>query len=773
MLVPFDHPEGSANVGVAHPPEEELKRMGLNKPGPDFERSYEGKFGKSIAWKSLSEDAEASLDPTTEAFQFEDFVGADYASTTDWSNSAAYLYRAVQSDSDLVQELRLATDDGFRVWLNGSLVKEISGPRELKQKGRLELPLQEGTNHLLIKVVNGAGAWGFSLERKTEFTPKVRQAMQREINSAIDLGVDYLLKSQQVDGSWGYDQANYRNGQTALSIYALLESGVKEQHQAIQRALAYLELEEPKKTYSNAVQILALAATRNEKHKGWIEDLIDLMRDWQDGDFAYPTGHNDLSCSQYGAFAYWIASQRGVDVPKKAWIELAKATVKYENDDGGMAYRPRGESTGSMTVAGLTVLSLCEQALGKDGVPRQVRKDFARIKEGALRWLIDNFEVESNPAVTDGKRQRWAYYYLYGIERLAALLEVDRFGEHEWYWLGAEHLLAAQGEDGAWTTVNGEAETNTSFALLFLNRATATASGPGVSRKQGRQYATDDPESLVVMRAKGDTPLNIWLSEVRPQVLETHGQEGPAGSGLYLEAIEYKADGEVIAKVETDSSKPWTSEPYATQHIFKERGDHEIQMVLHFAKLEGQEELAPVESPVIKVRIDERLEPWMLDYVNDRSSNLALGAKKELTASSKYGEASNNTHNAGKAFDGLPGTSWISNKEDPAPELRADFKKSVRVDRILLSHAANTEVHWGDWDRAKLIAIDFGRKGEVHTVEIDPESRRKHVFELPKATKISKLRIRILERETGSTHPGCVGFSEIELRYGEEKKRKR
>lgn len=125
---------------------------------------------------------------------------------------------------------------------------------------------------------------------------------------------------------------------------------------------------------------------------------------------------------------------------------------------------------GSMTASGLAALFICKSRL--EGTPKwgplQARVDQAL--RDAAAWLAKNYSISSNPSGTIH-----AYYYLYGFERAGILGLIGRFGEHDWYMEGCDHLLKSQLGNGEWNAAlrgTGGPVPDTCFALLFLARGT-------------------------------------------------------------------------------------------------------------------------------------------------------------------------------------------------------------------------------------------------------------------------------------------------------------
>lgn len=65
-------------------------------------------------------------------------------------------------------DLLAGADDAHRIWLNGNLIseKKRTGPMTLGDIACKALPLQQGWNHLLVKVVQGNGNWQFCAQLK-------------------------------------------------------------------------------------------------------------------------------------------------------------------------------------------------------------------------------------------------------------------------------------------------------------------------------------------------------------------------------------------------------------------------------------------------------------------------------------------------------------------------------------------------------------------------------------------------------------------------------
>lgn len=193
---------------------------------------------------------------------------------------------------------------------------------------------------------------------------------------------------------------------------------------------------------------------------GAFERALDFALAWQDADG--PKARRLLPASEPGGTPYVIDSQDRA----RGWPYLAQ---------------PAAVRTGSMTTAGIAILSIAHDALLR---PRALpRYDAARQRQVAqaiqdgFAWLDANWTVARNAGAG---APNWHHYYLYGLERAAALCGRPLVGLHDWYVEGAQHLVGSQKTDGRWSTgalgMPGEMEASdlldTAWAVLFLERAT-------------------------------------------------------------------------------------------------------------------------------------------------------------------------------------------------------------------------------------------------------------------------------------------------------------
>jgi hypothetical protein len=597
--------------------------------------------------------------------------------------------------------------------------------------------------------------------------PKDDTELPAQVNQAIDHGCDWLLEHQSMDGSWTPEQPNYRNGATALSVYALLKSGIRKDHPAIVRALEWMKGGEPRETYTLACQIMALHALEDPAFDALIKKLGEaLLANQQTAggfDYGFQAG-GDLSNTQYAALGLRLAALHGLRIASDVWEKMAASALAAQKPDGNGAYAPLGFAykadstpTGSMTAAGITILWICDEQLkghSKHG-------SLAALARRGVLWLAQYFGVDCNPKLGS----KWQNYWLYGLERVAALLKADKIGEHDWYREGARWLVDHQKPEGYWAVSEADV-LDTCWALLFLTRATAVVSG--VPPRAARIYGDDRPRDAISIRASGDSPLTFWISSWGEVEKATYEWPKEEGRGLHVKSVEWFATpvggaagaAEIaIGKVERDARQPCGRERFGAQWSFSLPGRYRIRAVAHVAAPPAPpgEAMADadLESKPLEVHIREVLDPELMQYARDPQLDLLRNQKPNVYESSRRDE-----YWPGRfAVDGLLTRCWASNDADPTPTLTIELEKPVRASDLLVTPA----VIDGDHPcRIAKLAVTLNGKGPPLELEMGPDDHRKSRLHF--GTQIvRKIELKVV----AATHPEAahrgVGLAEVEL----------
>ncbi len=746
LLGPFDNPRGGRDVATPTPLEKLLKKMKGGWPWPYLNETWKGKGRVRLRWTQVT-----PADPTgafdTGKVDITRVLPEEFR-VQGWNwHTTVYLYRTLEVESATTLDIRAGSDDGLRLWLNGELLVDAGALRGLNPYAhRVRLELVPGTNHLLAKVAQEGGAWAFQAEL-------VRPFDKSRVAVAIRKGADYLLASQLLDGSWGEHQSAYRNGQTALSVYALLKSGLPPEHPAVLKALAWLRLEPPTRTYSLACQMMAVAATGREEYLPWMEEMLADLLSWRDRStkvWAYPHGHPDLSNTQYAALGLRAAAELGLEIPERVWLELAEAVLGFQERPPpgasrgiplGFAYHrePPKLATGSMTTAGVGTLRIVRDALG-ESMPDSLALGVDRAMDQGVRWLAEHWDPATNPGRSG---MIYLYYYLYGVERVGSLLGLDHLGDADWYEDGAALILGAQADDGHWSASGYWPETNTAFALLFLRRATrhvVTDVRGTMDARLRRSPGGEEVPAVLVVVAKGDS--TFWLEKL-------HLPEGSPG----LRQVEYQVHGpdgtwQVAGSVEPRQRSGLAVERYPWRFHFDRPGDWQVRAIL-YDETGGETVIGPVD-----VAIEEGLEARNLAYATDPARNILPRQRPVVSVS---------TGNGAALVDNSWATAWLCDAGDAAPEVEIRLRRSLQVRRILLSHARTRARDQVRNPRPTVVELWLGREREPRRIQVDPDYRTKTVLEFEEPVKLNRLRLRIVEITDGELGKTRVGFSELEI----------
>lgn len=626
---------------------------------------------------------------------------------------------------------------------------------------------------------------GCALPGIAQAPPKIHPdelTLKPKIDAAIDSGVEALIDRQRRDGTWGRYN-DYDGGKTALCAYALIKCGVSISHPAVRRAMLYLDGVQPNQTYTVACMMLAYSAA-GPQNTGRVKDLARLLLQWQrKGDYGYPFpmsgdgefSRPDLSNTQYAALGLWVAQKHKIRIPPETFRTLINAAMMYrakpemikktttgehtvtgggKREVRGFSYRPgNNKPTGSMTTAGVSILQICKLGLG--GKLGKSRRAVDAAIESGIAWLGHHFRVRSNP----GARGSWAYYYLYGLERVGSLTRVEQMGGHWWFVRGARHLIHDQNADGLWAGRDDHAEVQTAFALLFLRRATSysvATTGPG-QRSSGKKHlftagVAFDPVSI---GGAGQQPLSLWVPGFGADLKARHGH-----LGIRVVQVEYLLGDRVLGQVAGDPTKAWTTDSFLFRVPALRRGLHEIKarvtLVAHNVRAGQTSPMVKVMSPPMEVEIRDVFAKWMEVAAKLASDdNLLLGPGVKVTCTS-------NQKTARLVSDGNDSTHWVCKASDENPEIHIELPKSVSAKQLVFSQAGGRGIDRGQFDHILDVEVFINKDVKPTMITLEDDQLAVTTFMLPRRRKIRSLRLRIVSRLPGR-RAFQAGFSEIAI----------
>jgi hypothetical protein len=137
FIGPFDAPDMDY-LTTAYPPE---KEVGFNK-------KYFGKANKEVGWRKIQAEPTGYI-RLTELVQ---------------PNEQAVIYALgyVFAPDDTQTHMLLGSDDGVRIWINDELVHSNPAYRgAYPDQDKVRVNLKKGWNKVLLKVLQGAGGWGY------------------------------------------------------------------------------------------------------------------------------------------------------------------------------------------------------------------------------------------------------------------------------------------------------------------------------------------------------------------------------------------------------------------------------------------------------------------------------------------------------------------------------------------------------------------------------------------------------------------------------------
>jgi hypothetical protein len=312
------------------------------------------------------------------------------------------------------------------------------------------------------------------------------------VNQAIDRGVAHLRQD------WCHPKA-YQNYLGLLGL-TLLECGVPRNDPAVRRIADLVRSQQRNlaATYELSLAILFLDRLGDPNDDGIIRTFARRLLEGQNdsGFWGYtcfrrpaslPAGRNsprlptrspqalsgDNSNTQFAVLGLWVAQPHGVSVGKALRL-TARYFRKTQGDDGSWTYKPNTNMhKHSMTCAGL--FCVAAELSESPGYVRTIHPratilvDDSTITTG-LRFLGKSFDAIAKGGAIDS----WGrLYFLWSLERVAAIYGLETIGSQEWYPWTAELLVRIQQGNGSWSD-NGPGPVSTCFALLILRRSNLT-----------------------------------------------------------------------------------------------------------------------------------------------------------------------------------------------------------------------------------------------------------------------------------------------------------
>ncbi len=356
-----------------------------------------------------------------------------------------------------------------------------------------------------------------------------KESLKPRIDEAVLRGVRALKSMQAKDGRIA--DAHYPVGSaaglgaTAMSLMALMHSGVSLDDPVVKAGFAYLRGRKVIQSYDLSLCLMAVEAkylplgtihevesfseekAREEIRKkitkedaAWATEMTRALIACQAdcGMFGYDAGgsYPNFSSTQYSILGLKSSSRMGISVPPSTWRRtlsyISKSAVPSVNEINVLLHRRSGgtiermtrplgwsymhpdpDASGSMTTAALSTMAICESELAraKEWTDQDSRM-FDELALGAAAWLQEKYSIRSSPEEGCGWAPAMLFYYLYGLERACILWELEKIGGHDWFLEGTTMILSWQNPDGSWTSRRDARVIDTAWALLFLKRAT-------------------------------------------------------------------------------------------------------------------------------------------------------------------------------------------------------------------------------------------------------------------------------------------------------------
>jgi squalene-hopene/tetraprenyl-beta-curcumene cyclase len=398
----------------------------------------------------------------------------------------------------------------------------------------MDMAIRSCKNRVLMTILALVLPLGFIAHAQTAYKldPKVEQAGLKSLTK----GVEYLLKTQKKDGSWGKFPHPAIVALCAMAIHNAPGIDKARSKAAVDKALDFVlnfkqpdgsifpaaaHKDNPKQSgfypnYTTSIALLTLATVNRPQDKQrmiaarkYLQETQFLDKSKLDyGGIGYgKTGRADLSNGSFASEALYytdyldkephakdpVATQKKT---KEMWTAMQSFLTKCQNlpetnkesyvstkkeDGGGAIYRPNeSKASPKGTVSNLASSGSMTYALLKSMLYARMKRDDIRVK-AAMEYLTRNYTLKENP----GMGLQGHYYYLHVLTKALDAFGVDTVTttdkkKHDWRKEILEQFLSMQKENGSWANTHGRffetlPELATSYTVVAMKIALGKA----------------------------------------------------------------------------------------------------------------------------------------------------------------------------------------------------------------------------------------------------------------------------------------------------------
>jgi squalene-hopene/tetraprenyl-beta-curcumene cyclase len=344
------------------------------------------------------------------------------------------------------------------------------------------------------------------------FSARAGEVDAAAVKAAAEKAVDFLLKQQNEDGTFGNAKGSKVTGVVALAVKALASSPrkLRDNDAAIAKAVKYMLLyRQPSgavalpefglENYNTSCVALALVALENPAYKETLDKAkkfilscqVDEEQGYNKGGFVYGNSkREDLSNS---AFSLEALKALGLEESSPAWKNAVLFIKRCQDNDetNDVAEMKGGDNTGGFVyLPGDSEQGKIKTRSGKElpkpygNMTYQAVKSliYAGVKENdpalqaAFKWIKNNYSVKEQPGAAAGQGY---YYYLIAFAKAFTAtgmtdLELADGRKVNWAKDLAAQLISLQKDDGSFVNTadrwwESDPVLTTAYALDAIN----------------------------------------------------------------------------------------------------------------------------------------------------------------------------------------------------------------------------------------------------------------------------------------------------------------